>query len=47
MVLIDVLAGAADIEGDVLTISSLSNPINGLAKVITDAQGRRLIAFAI
>ncbi|MES2677998.1 MAG: tandem-95 repeat protein, partial [Pseudomonadota bacterium] len=43
--IIDVLASASDIDGDVLTISAITNPSHGIAEIILDGQGKQIISY--
>lgn len=44
-IVIDVLAVASDADGDALTISLVSSGLHGVAAIITNAEGRRVISY--
>jgi VCBS repeat-containing protein len=45
VVTIDVLSGAHDIDGDTLTISTITNGTHGIASLTTDINGKQIISY--
>ncbi|MDD2840749.1 MAG: tandem-95 repeat protein, partial [Rickettsiales bacterium] len=45
IITIDVLASASDVDGDILSIASVTNGTNGTATIIDDANGNKVIQY--